>query len=207
VQPRFSLADARALVPALIEHGERIAGLRPDLADAQTALAVGRQPPGGIAEVKALEAHLQEAVDWFAGPLVSPGPHRVHGSPGCSTPGTGSPSSSPLCWLEGEQTLARGAGRPLAEARRIVAFTGAGMPTEGGIPDFRSPGGIWTRYNPSDFTFDRFVEDAELRPLSCGRGSDLVIPGADRGHGLLSTAGTCRAPRTAAGRRRRTAAR
>jgi NAD-dependent deacetylase len=57
-------------------------------------------------------------------------------------------------------------GAALAEARRIVAFTGAGISTESGIPDFRSPGGIWSRYNPSDFTFDRFVEDAELRRLS-----------------------------------------
>src|SRR5262245_60717146 len=37
-------------------------------------------------------------------------------------------------------------------ARAIVPFTGAGISTECGIPDFRSPGGIWTRMRPIDFS-------------------------------------------------------
>src|SRR4051795_12239376 len=43
--------------------------------------------------------------------------------------------------------------RMLAEAKRVVVFTGAGVSTESGIPDFRSPGGIWTRYAPIDYSF------------------------------------------------------
>src|SRR5262245_43074950 len=36
----------------------------------------------------------------------------------------------------------------LREAQRAVAFTGAGISTESDIPDFRSPGGVWAKYQP-----------------------------------------------------------
>ena len=36
----------------------------------------------------------------------------------------------------------------LAKAQRAVAFTGAGISTESGIPDFRSPGGVWAKNTP-----------------------------------------------------------
>jgi NAD-dependent deacetylase len=54
----------------------------------------------------------------------------------------------------------------LTSARAAVAFTGAGISTESGIPDFRSPGGIWTRYDPREFTFDRYVSSADVRRRS-----------------------------------------
>jgi NAD-dependent deacetylase len=54
----------------------------------------------------------------------------------------------------------------LRAATRIVAFTGAGISTESGIPDFRSPGGVWTRYDPTELTFDRYVASAEVRAKS-----------------------------------------
>ena len=41
--------------------------------------------------------------------------------------------------------------RLLEESERAVVFTGAGISTESGIPDFRSPGGIWERYKPIMF--------------------------------------------------------
>ncbi len=42
--------------------------------------------------------------------------------------------------------------RMIEEAERVVVFTGAGISTESGIPDFRSPGGIWTKVQPIDFS-------------------------------------------------------
>lgn len=62
----------------------------------------------------------------------------------------------------------------LAGATRIVAFTGAGISTESGIPDFRSPGGIWTRYDPREFTFDRYVVSAEVRRRSWAMRRELL---------------------------------
>ena len=49
----------------------------------------------------------------------------------------------------------------LRASNRAVVFTGAGISTESGIPDFRSPGGIWTKMAPIDF--DDFLRSAELR--------------------------------------------
>jgi NAD-dependent deacetylase len=54
----------------------------------------------------------------------------------------------------------------IAASERVVAFTGAGVSTESGIPDFRSPGGIWKRYDPTQFTFSRYVDSAEVRRRS-----------------------------------------
>jgi NAD-dependent deacetylase len=49
----------------------------------------------------------------------------------------------------------------IREAERIVVFTGAGISTESGIPDFRSPGGVWSRMKP--IYFQDFVASEEKR--------------------------------------------
>jgi NAD-dependent deacetylase len=53
------------------------------------------------------------------------------------------------------------------EAGVIVPFTGAGISTECGIPDFRSPGGIWTKMRPIDFS--DFIASQEARDESWRR--------------------------------------
>jgi NAD-dependent deacetylase len=49
----------------------------------------------------------------------------------------------------------------IRESDEIVVFTGAGISTESGIPDFRSPGGLWTRYKP--VTFQEYLNSEAAR--------------------------------------------
>ena len=51
----------------------------------------------------------------------------------------------------------------ILDSERVVVFTGAGLSTESGIPDFRSPGGVWDRYNPEDFYFQKFLASETSR--------------------------------------------
>lgn len=49
----------------------------------------------------------------------------------------------------------------LQSSRRAVFFTGAGISTESGIPDFRSPGGVWSRMQP--IYFQDYIASADMR--------------------------------------------
>jgi NAD-dependent deacetylase sirtuin 4 len=49
----------------------------------------------------------------------------------------------------------------MSRAGRLVVLTGAGCSTESGIPDYRSPGGAWTRHKP--ILYGSFVRSAEVR--------------------------------------------
>ncbi len=61
-----------------------------------------------------------------------------------------------------DELIKKGA-QMIKEANNILVFTGAGISTESGIPDFRSPGGIWSKYDPSDFYFQRIISDERAR--------------------------------------------
>lgn len=77
----------------------------------------------------------------------------------------------------------------IEEAKRVVIFTGAGISTESGIPDFRSPGGIWTKMRPIDF--GDFMSSAEARRETWRRrfATDETMRKAEpnRGHRAVAT--------------------
>jgi len=60
-------------------------------------------------------------------------------------------------------------------ARKVVIFTGAGISTESGIPDFRSPTGIWSKFNPADFTFDKYLVNPEVRRMTWWRYREMKV--------------------------------
>lgn len=79
-------------------------------------------------------------------------------------------------------------------ARSTAVFTGAGMSTESGLPDFRSSQGLWGKYRPEDLAsidalnrnFDNFVDFYRKRISTLGevkphRGHELIARWEDRG--------------------------
>jgi len=80
-------------------------------------------------------------------------------------------------------------GQLIDESSRIVCFTGAGISTESGIPDFRSPGtGLWTKIKPIQFQDFMSSEEARQeswsRKFSGDRTMEDAIP--NQGHAALA---------------------
>ena len=81
----------------------------------------------------------------------------------------------------------------IEDAGAIVPFTGAGISTECGIPDFRSPGGLWTKNQP--IPFDAFMTSAEMRDEAWRRRfvMEASFAAAKPGRGHLALASLYRA--------------
>ena len=60
--------------------------------------------------------------------------------------------------VRSEREIIEAAGL-IASAKHLVAFTGAGISVESGIPPFRGEGGIWSRYDPATLDIDYFSEN------------------------------------------------
>jgi len=54
----------------------------------------------------------------------------------------------------------------ILQSKKMVVFTGAGHSTESGIADFRSPGGIWDKFDPEEFTYQKFMSSEASREKS-----------------------------------------
>ncbi len=82
----------------------------------------------------------------------------------------------------------------LVERARVIApFTGAGISTECGIPDFRSPGGLWTKNRP--IPFEEFLASQDMRDEAWRRrfAIDAQFSAARPGRGHLALASLYRA--------------
>jgi NAD-dependent deacetylase len=66
--------------------------------------------------------------------------------------------------------------RLILTSKRIVVFAGAGLSTESGIPDFRSPGGVWDRYDPEDFYFQNFLSSELSREKYWQMATEMYEP-------------------------------
>lgn len=99
----FTLRQARALLPEVRRHADAFTRIRANLVELTASLRAGTSSPlGGVAEVKAAEARLDEILSWFTAeglelkgfaPLLLDFPADLGDGPVL------------LCWLEGETDL------------------------------------------------------------------------------------------------------
>jgi NAD-dependent deacetylase len=100
--------------------------------------------------------------------VADPGGEETSGRDGAGV------AADPARSLSADEGIARLA-ELIADAEHLVVFTGAGISTESGIPDFRSPGGIWNRYKPIDYRTFMSSEEGKREYWRRGRNTYAVI--------------------------------
>jgi NAD-dependent deacetylase len=90
--------------------------------------------------------------------------------------------------MDAEQSICEQVAARLAQSRRAVAFTGAGISTESGIPDFRSPNGVWAKNTP--VLYKDYIASADARReywrQKCEAHGDFARAKPNVGHEVLA---------------------
>ncbi|MDP3038553.1 MAG: Sir2 family NAD-dependent protein deacetylase, partial [Deltaproteobacteria bacterium] len=61
-----------------------------------------------------------------------------------------------------DEDLIKKTAQAILQAKKVVAFTGAGISVESGIPDFRGPSGLWERFDPMEYaTIEAFYSNPQ----------------------------------------------
>jgi NAD-dependent deacetylase len=75
-----------------------------------------------------------------------------------------------------EQTETEKVAQWIIASKKVVVFAGAGLSTESGIPDFRSPGGVWDKYDPEEFYFQNFLSSETSRLKYWAMSTEMYEP-------------------------------
>lgn len=87
-----------------------------------------------------------------------------------------------------EEDLIQKTAQAIRRSKKVVAFTGAGISVESGIPDFRGAGGLWEKYDPAEYaTIEAFhANPGKVWTMLRDMGSLLASSRPNPAHGALA---------------------